>query len=68
LIDEMRRAQDSKGIDLAAIHKLPKDQTSFDGFPDADVIGYQQTWHLEAQRHQKGNELIGPWLESELRG
>ena len=68
LLDEVRWAKHRETIDFPAVHQFAKDQTRLDRLPDPDIIGDQETGHLQAKRHQQGDELIGSGLESQLRG
>lgn len=68
LLDEVRWAPRRETIDFAAVHQFAKDQARLDRLPDPDIIGDQEAGHLQAKRHQQGDELIGSGLESQLRG
>jgi hypothetical protein len=68
LLDEVRRAENREGIDFASVNEFAQDETGLDGFANADIIGYEKAWHLEAQRHQKRDKLIDAWLERKLGG
>lgn len=64
----MRRAEDRKALDLAAIEELTQDQASLDGLADADVIGDQQPRGFLAERHHQRGELVGARLEVDPAG
>jgi hypothetical protein len=68
LLDEVGRAENGEGIDLATVHEFTQDEASFDGFPDTDIIGDEDAWHWEAQGHQERDELIDARLERKLSG
>jgi len=38
-------------------------QAGFDGLANAHIIGDQQADGVELERHQQGDELVGPRLE-----
>lgn len=66
LIDEVRRTQDGEAGDVAAIEELARDESGLDGLADANVVGDEQTHHVELERHQQRDELVGPGLDGDL--
>jgi hypothetical protein len=68
LFDEVRRAKNREGFDLATVDEFAQDESGFDGFTDTNVIGDEKTWHLKTQRHEERDELIDARLERKLGG
>jgi hypothetical protein len=63
LFDEMGRAEHSQPFDLAAVERLPRNQTALDRLADSDIVGDQDAHRVELQYHQQRHQLIGAWLE-----
>ncbi|OJY61936.1 MAG: hypothetical protein BGP16_15500 [Sphingobium sp. 66-54] len=58
LIHEMRRTQHGKALDLTPVDHLAQDHARLNGLSDTNVIGNEQPFHVEPQRHEQGNELV----------
>ena len=65
LLGQMRRAEHRDSTDLAAIEQLPRDETRFDGLPDADVVRDEHAHRIELERHHQRHELIRPGLDGD---
>ena len=62
LLGELGGAQDGKTVDLPPVQHLPGDETALNGFSDSYVIRDEDANRVLPQRHEKRNELVGPWL------
>ena len=51
LLAEMRRTDDRKAFDLAAVEQLPGDEARLDGLANADVVGDEQPDGVQLQCH-----------------
>src|SRR5262245_971460 len=61
----MRRAQDRKAVRLAAVDQLAQDEAGFDRFADTDIVGDQESYDIEPERHQERHQLVSTGLETE---
>ncbi len=66
LLDQVRRAEHGKALDLAAVEQLAGDQQRLDGLADADVVGDQQAHRVELERHQQRHQLIAAGLDADV--
>ena len=66
LVHEMRRAQDDGSIDIAPVEQLARDEQGLDRLADADVVGDEQAYGVELERHEQRHELVGSRLDRDL--
>ena len=66
LLHEVRRAEDSAARDFATVEQFPDDEGGLDGFPDAHVVGDEQTHHRQTQGHEERDQLIGAGLHGDI--
>ena len=62
----MRRAEDGGALDVAAVEQLAGDEQGLDGLPDPDVVGDEEAYRIELQRHEQRYELVGARLDRYL--
>lgn len=58
LLAEVGRAEDAEALDFSAVPELPGDEEGFDGLADADVVCDEEADGVEAQGHEKRDELV----------
>ena len=66
LVHEMRRAEDGGALDVAAVEQLAGDEQGLDGLPDPDVVGDEEAYRVELQRHEQRHELVGARLDRDV--
>jgi hypothetical protein len=64
---ELRQAEHSQAVDLAAVEQLAGDQRALDRLADAHVVGDEDAHGVLLQRHQQRHELVGPRLDGDPR-
>ena len=62
LFGQMRRAEHSDSVNLAAVEQFARDETRLDGLADADVVGDEHAHRIELEGHHQRHELVGPGL------
>jgi hypothetical protein len=67
LLRKVRRAEHAEAPNLRPIEELAGDEASLDRLSDANVIGDEQTYGLQAQCHEQGHELVGARLHAQAR-
>ena len=65
LLCQVRGAEDGEAGGVALVEELPGDQPGLQGLADADVVGDEQADRVEAERHEQGDELVGPGLDGD---
>ena len=66
LFGQLRRAQDSDSVDLAALQQLAGDEAGLDGLADADIVSDEQTHGIEPKGHEQRCQLIRTRLNRNL--
>ncbi len=62
----MRRAEHGKAVDFAAVPQFTGDESGFDGFSDAHVVGDEEANGGLPERHEKRDQLIGAGFDGDV--
>src|SRR6185295_12524379 len=66
LVDEMRRTQHGKTLDVATVEQFARDERSLDGLAHTDVVSDEQAYRVQLERHQEWHELISARFDGDL--
>src|SRR5688500_15157496 len=66
LVDEVRRTQYCKALDVATVEQFSGYKCSLDGLANTDVVGDEQPYWVQLECHQQRHELVGARLHGDL--
>ena len=65
LVAQMRWANDTQSLGIAAIKQLTGNHRSLNGLPNSYVIGNEHSHEIELERHDERHKLIRAWSNGE---
>ena len=66
LVTQMRGTKDCEAFHLSPVEKFPDNKACLDGLSYSHIIGNEKADDVKFQGHHKGNELIGPRLDTDV--